>query len=247
MSEVPTTALTANAKLTVSLRITGVRDDGYHLIDAEMVTLALTDTLTFGDGDALTVSGVHADGVPTDEANLVHKALAVMHRRAAVHIDKRIPAGGGLGGGSADAAAVLRWAGCDDVSVAVRLGADVPFCLAGTPRARVRGIGEIIEPLPFADVAFTLVLPPFGVSTVAVYRAWDDLGGPHGKGPNDLEPAALVVEPRLVTWRDRIAEAAAQTPILAGSGSTWFLLGSHPQLGDALAPAAVVVTRTDRP
>ena len=111
----------------------------------------------------------------------------------------------------------------------------------------MRGIGEVVDPLPFEAAAFTLVLPPFGVSTVAVYRAWDDLGGPRSPGPNDLEPAALVVEPRLVAWRDRIAEAAGERPVLAGSGSTWFVPGSHPQLAEALAPAGVVVTRTDRP
>ncbi len=237
----------ARAKLTVSLRVTGVRADGYHLIDAEMVTLALVDTLTFTDGDGLSMSGPYAEGVPTDEGNLVHKALTLVGRRAAVHIDKRIPAGGGLGGGSADAAAVLVWAGCTDLAVAARVGADVPFCLARVPRARVRGIGEIVEPLAFVERAFTLVLPPFGCSTPAVYRAWDDLGGPTAAGPNDLEPAALVVEPRLAGWRDRIAEATGQPPVLAGSGSTWFVAGAHPHLAEALAPAQVVVTRTDRP
>jgi len=111
----------------------------------------------------------------------------------------------------------------------------------------VQGIGEVVDPLPFVDRAFTLVLPPFGCSTPAVYRAWDDLGGPTAEGPNDLEPAALVVEPRLVAWRDRIHEAAGRPPVLAGSGSTWFVPGAHPHLAGALAPAQVVVTRTDRP
>ena len=237
----------ARAKLTVTLRVTGVRADGYHLIDAEMVTLALADLLTFGPGDGIAVRGPYAGGVPTDERNLIHGALAAVGRRARVEVDKRIPAGGGLGGGSADAAAVLRWAGCADAAVAVQLGADVPFCLAAVPRARVRGIGELVEPLAFEPAAFTLVLPPFGVSTAAVYRAWDDLGGPRAAGPNDLEPAALAVEPRLAEWRDRIAEAAGVRAVLAGSGSTWFVPGAHPQLVDALAPAGVVVTRTDRP
>ena len=78
-----------------------------------------------------------------------------------------------------------------------RLGADVPFCLVGG-RARVRGIGEIVEPLPpRADATSRWSCPPLHVSTPAVYRAWDELGGPTGDGPNDLEPAALVVEPAL--------------------------------------------------
>ena len=100
----------APAKLTLSLRVTGVRADGYHLLDAEMVTLDLADTLTFTDGDALTVSGRFAAGVPTDDTNLVRRALRLAGRQAAVHVEKAIPSGGGLGGGSADAAAVLRWA-----------------------------------------------------------------------------------------------------------------------------------------
>jgi 4-diphosphocytidyl-2-C-methyl-D-erythritol kinase len=238
----------ARAKLTVTLRVTGVRPaDGYHLIDAEMVTLALVDVLTFGPGDDLTVGGPYGAGVPTDDSNLVRRALAAVGRRAAVHVDKHIPAGGGLGGGSADAGAVLRWAGCTDAAVGARIGADVPFCQAAVARARVRGIGEIVDPLPFEVADYTLVLPPFGCSTPAVYRAWDELGGPTADGPNDLEPAALVVAPQLIRWRDRIREAAGRPPVLAGSGSTWFVPGRHAHLAEALPDAAVVVTRTDRP
>lgn len=229
----------ALAKLTVSLRVTGVREDGYHLIEAEMVTLDLADTLTFDDGDGLDVVGATGLEVPASDDNLVRRALAAVGRRAHVRLDKRIPAGAGLGGGSADAAAVLRWAGCDDVALAARLGADVPFCVRGG-RALVRGVGEIVEPLPFEDRTFTLLIPPFGVSTVAVYRMWDALGGPAGVGANDLEPAALAVEPRLAQWRDRLGDATGATPTLAGSGGTWFVEGAFP--GDGR-----VVARTDRP
>ena len=141
------TRLRAPAKLTMTLRVIGVRADGYHLIDAEMVTLDLADTLTIADGgDGITVGGPYAAGVPTDDANLVVRALRLTGRRGGVHIDKQIPSGGGLGGGSADAAAVLRWAGHTDLAAASRLGADVPFCLVGG-RARVTGIGEVVEPL----------------------------------------------------------------------------------------------------
>jgi hypothetical protein len=80
--------------------------------------------------------------------------------------------GAGLGGGSADAAAILRWAGCSDLEMASALGADVPFCVAGG-RARVRGIGESVTALAHQDREFTLLLPPFGMDTAAVYRAWD--------------------------------------------------------------------------
>ncbi|MBV8690035.1 MAG: 4-(cytidine 5'-diphospho)-2-C-methyl-D-erythritol kinase [Actinobacteria bacterium] len=223
----------APAKLTLSLRVVGVRADGYHLIDAEMVTLDLADELTFGSGDAVTF-----DGAEVGPDNLVTRALAAVGRTAAVHVTKRIPPGAGLGGGSSDAAAVLRWAGCSDLAVAAALGADVPFCLVGG-RARVTGIGEVLSPLEPVARVFTLLTPPFGVSTPAVYDAWDALGGPTAAGPNDLEPAALAVEPRLAEWRERLGAATGQTPVLAGSGSTWFVEGAYPDAG--------LVTRTDRP
>ncbi|MFN2607476.1 MAG: 4-(cytidine 5'-diphospho)-2-C-methyl-D-erythritol kinase [Acidimicrobiales bacterium] len=217
----------APAKLTLSLGVTGVVSDGYHLLDAEMVTLDLADELTFGPGDGLEVGGPFVAGVPTDDRNLVRRALAAVGRTAAVRLHKRIPPGAGLGGGSADAAAVLRWAGCADVAVAALLGADVPFCLAGG-RARVTGVGEVVEPLAFEARTFTLVVPPVPTPTAAVYRAWDDLGGPSGKGANDLEPAALAVNPELARWRDRLGDATGRTPKLAGSGSTWFVEGEFP-------------------
>jgi len=90
------------------------------------------------------------------------------------------------------------------------------------------------------------------VSTPAVYRAWDELsngsqrGTPvaeHDSGVNDLQSAAISVEPRLATWRDRIREAAGVSPTLAGSGATWFLRGQH-HIGDALRDATVIVTRS---
>ncbi|HUS61348.1 MAG TPA: 4-(cytidine 5'-diphospho)-2-C-methyl-D-erythritol kinase, partial [Acidimicrobiales bacterium] len=185
----------------------------------------------------------YSAGVPVDSSNLVTKALRLAHRTAAVRIDKQIPHGGGLGGGSADCAAVLRWAGHTDLPSAAELGADVPFCLVGG-RARVMGIGEIIEQLEPQPSPYTLVIPPLSCSTPAVYRAWDELGGPTGDGPNDLLAAALVVEPQLGRWRDRIREAAGAEPVLAGSGATWFLEGHHPHLASALPDAHVVLTRT---
>ncbi len=234
----------APAKLTRTLRVTGVRDDGYHLIDAEMVTLELADELVIDpEGDGLSASGPFAGGMPLDEGNLVARALRLAGRTAGVHLVKRIPHGGGLGGGSADAAAVLRWAGYDDLVGASRLGADIPFCLRGG-RARVRGIGEVLDPLPRAALEFTLVVPPLAVSTPAAYRAWDDLGGPTADGPNDLEPAAIAAVPDLARWRDRIREIAGRAPVLAGSGATWFVDGHHPALRALEPEATVVLTRT---
>ncbi|MFN0090796.1 MAG: 4-(cytidine 5'-diphospho)-2-C-methyl-D-erythritol kinase [Acidimicrobiales bacterium] len=239
MAVVPA-VLDAPAKLTVELRVVGVRADGYHLLDAEMVTIDLCDTLHLTAGEGVEVVdeivGAAAGGAAALAAgggheNIVSRALALAGRRARVRIHKRIPVGGGLGGGSADAAAILRWAGRgDDVALAARLGADVPFCLSGG-RARVGGVGEAITPLAPLARTFTLLTPPFGCSTVEVYRAWDRLGGPTGEGRNDLEAAALAVEPRLAEWRDRLAAATGKAPSLAGSGATWFVDGAHPGEG----------------
>jgi 4-diphosphocytidyl-2-C-methyl-D-erythritol kinase len=236
-------SLDAPAKLTRTLRITGVRADGYHLIDAEMVTLELADRMNFTDGSGITVDGPFAAGVPLDGTNLVARALRLAGRDAAVHLHKAIPNGGGLGGGSANAAAVLRWAGFTDLEAASHLGADIPFCMVGG-RARVRGIGEQIDPLPTIALDLTLVIPPLSVSTPAAYRAWDDLGGPTSDGPNDLEPAALAVVPELAVWRDRIAQIVGAAPILAGSGATWFVEGHHHRLAALEPDAGVVFTRT---
>jgi 4-diphosphocytidyl-2-C-methyl-D-erythritol kinase len=99
----------------------------------------------------------------------------------------------------------------------------------------VRGIGEIIEPLPYESHTYTLLTPPFGCSTPEVYRAWDRLGGPVGDHGNDLEPAALDVAPELVRWRDELAAASGKRPRLAGSGSTWFVEGAFPGAGRVVA------------
>jgi 4-diphosphocytidyl-2-C-methyl-D-erythritol kinase len=239
--------LRAPAKLTVSLRVTGVRADGYHEIDAEMVTLSVADELVIDEaGAGLTVEGddwTRAGAIGATEDNLVARALAACGRRAAVRLVKRIPLGAGLGGGSADAAAILRWAGATDPALAARLGADVPFCVVGG-RARVRGVGELVSPLEFERRDFLLVLPPFGVETAAVYRAWDD--APGHDGPNELAAAALIVEPRLAVWRDGLGDLAGSEPTLAGSGSTWFVEGGPPEAGTVDGPALRLGAETAR-
>jgi 4-diphosphocytidyl-2-C-methyl-D-erythritol kinase len=242
----------APAKLTLSLEVTGVRPDGYHELRAEMVTVDLADELEFDESrSGLTVEaapgsrgadlaaasggGGGAGGVGgADAENLVVRALRETGRTAGVHLTKRIPVGGGLGGGSADAAAVLRWAGCADPSVAERLGADVPFCLAGG-RALVEGIGERVTPLPYERRTFLMVVPPFGVETALVYRAWDEAPVGDG-GAKTLTAAALAVEPRLSAWRDALGQLAGAVPTLAGSGSTWFVEGGPAEAGTPALP-----------
>ena len=232
----------APAKLTLSLRITGVRQDGYHEVDAEMVTLDFGDRLEITEGESgvrmLDEAGGEIRGVAAPGENLVERALVLAGRRARVTVHKRIPVGAGLGGGSADAAAVLRWAGITDTESAASIGADVAFCLVGG-RARVRGIGEIIEPRPYVAEQYTLLLAPLACNTAQVYAAWDELGGPAGDHGNDLEVAALRVVPELTVWRDMLGDSTGLTPRLAGSGSTWFVAGAHP------GPGRVVATTTE--
>jgi 4-diphosphocytidyl-2-C-methyl-D-erythritol kinase len=165
----------------------------------------------------------------------------------AVELTKRIPVGGGLGGGSSDAAALLRvlrrdlgLAPARAEEIAAALGSDVPVCLAGG-LAWMRGRGEIVERLPPPrPIPVLIAVPPIHTSTPAVYAAWDDLGGPSGARPvepppplaplvaelvNDLEPAAEHVEPALVTFRRALVAESRREPVLAGSGSayaTWF-------------------------
>ena len=223
--------LTAPAKLTVSLRLTGLRGDGMHLIDAEMVSLDLGDTLTVTEGSGVSMGGPAAGDLAgeSDGTDLVSKALRLVGRDdVRVEVHKVVPAGAGLGGGSSDAAAILRWAGFDDVEAAARLGADVAFCLIGG-RARVAGIGEVLEPLPPLARTFTLLTPPVHCSTPAVYRRWDEMGGPADPdGVNDLTDAALAAFPEIAPWRERLEAATGQRARLAGSGSTWFVEGAHP-------------------
>jgi 4-diphosphocytidyl-2-C-methyl-D-erythritol kinase len=226
----------AHAKLTLSLRITGVRADGFHLIDSEMVSLDLHDVLVFDrQRRGLIGTGPFADGMPLDNSNLVAQALQLANTTAGVAIQKNIPHGGGLGGGSSDAATVLKWAGYPTHALglegAAQLGADIAFCLIGG-RAKVSGIGEIVEPLPHIEQIVTLIVPPLRVGTPEVYRAWDALGGPTATSPNDLEDAAISVQPLLRWWRDSIEDRTGNAPILAGSGATWFVHGKHQ---DALA------------
>ena len=225
----------APAKLTWSLKVGERREDGYHDLDAEMVTLDLADHLIIDNGDGISVTGEeHARAASLREGsnNLVSRALALVGRRAEVSLHKRIPLGGGLGGGSADAGAVLRWAGGVPLADAARLGGDVPFCMVGG-RARVQGLGELVEPLAFEARSVVLLIPPFGVDTGAAYQALDHLrargAGHHNR--NDLTEAAMLVEPELTRWWDAFGQTSGRVPVLAGSGSTLFVEGDPGDLG----------------
>jgi 4-diphosphocytidyl-2-C-methyl-D-erythritol kinase len=250
----------AFAKLTLSLRVLKRRVDGYHELDA--LTVSVGDPhddvavelggARGGDGITLELSGPAAAGVAAGPDNLAVRAAYVLLDRAdddaraagvRIALHKRIPAGAGLGGGSADAAAVLialdrlldlETPIAELASIGAELGSDVPFCLRGGA-AHMRGRGERIEPTTVPDLYVLVAVPRFAIATPAVYRAWDDLDGPVStrvvEGPagigaltNDLESAAERVEPRLVGFRTRLERAAGAAAILAGSGSACAVL-----------------------
>ena len=239
--------LLAPAKLTWFLEVTGRRDDGWHELRAEMVTLDFADRLEVDEsGDFLKVEGPFSV-VPLDGHNLVTRALGLVGRSAGVTLHKVIPPGGGLGGGSADAGAILRWAGSVSAEAALTLGGDVPFCQVGG-RALVEGVGERVSERPFEARDVTLVLSNFGLDTREVYAAFDELVGRGDvpKGRNHLEAAARVVEPRLAATMDWLRATLGDQVHLAGSGSTLFIEGhleSDLVTWDATGPEGVVQFR----
>lgn len=219
--------ISAHAKINWALNITGLRADGYHLLDMLMQTIDLRDELSFapGEGLRLTVNGAPQ---PADSEDLVLRAARALNAHcnadhgADIRLVKRIPARAGLGGGSADCAAALvalnrLWAlNLTDEALAaigLTLGADVPFCLAGG-LARVSGIGENIEPQPDApELPLVLVRVGDGLSTGAVFRLWDRGGFPEIA----LDTGALVkaVARRDLAAVDRLCGNALTAPALA--------------------------------
>ncbi|MFI5036011.1 MAG: 4-(cytidine 5'-diphospho)-2-C-methyl-D-erythritol kinase [Acidimicrobiales bacterium] len=229
------TRLVAPAKLTWFLEVTGRRRDGYHELRSEMWSLRLADELALEEtGDGLVVDGPYASAVPLDGTDLVTRALALVGRRAMVRLTKVIPVGGGLGGGSADAAAILRWAGGVDPQRALTLGGDVPFCQVGG-RALVEGVGELVTPRAYEERAVTLVWPRFAVDTGACYRAYDEMtaGGWRPRGENHLEEPAGRVEPRLARVLAWLRTEVGAEVRLAGSGSSMFVAGHLDAARDA--------------
>jgi 4-diphosphocytidyl-2-C-methyl-D-erythritol kinase len=263
--------LLARAKLTLTLRVLGVRPDGFHDLEALVASVGdPSDVVTVRPGSGprgrVSVTGPAGAGVPADASNLAQRAAAELSGWPFdVDLAKTIPAGAGLGGGSADAAAVLvavdRLAGlglgpAGLRDIAARLGSDMPFCLEGG-LAWMRGRGEVIEPLgPLPDLPLVIAVPPFALATPAVYRAWDDLGGPRSDRVcppptpeiaalvpdglvNDLEPAAEAVEPRLRPFRQALEDACGLPAVLAGSGSAYFIpVPAGTGTGTAAAEAA---------
>jgi 4-diphosphocytidyl-2-C-methyl-D-erythritol kinase len=254
--------LDAPAKLNLSLRVVGRRDDGFHLLDSELVLLELADRLLLMPGcSGLRVEGASAAELPLDGQNLAWRGLRVGLGAdpdlVCLTLEKRIPAAAGLGGGSSDAAAAWRLgraatASSERASEAeleelAAIGADVPFFVAQAAAARITGIGERVEARPAEVVDVVLLHPPFGLSTAAVFGElrpdeW-------GSADNDLLPAARRLRPELDDCFAQMREAGG-TPRLTGSGPTVFSVaddGDHARtIAEALERrgAHATITRT---
>ena len=245
----------APAKINLALHVVGQRADGYHLLDSLVVFTAAGDRVAVAaGGPSLTVTGPFAGGVPADGTNLCLRAAHAVGMDAAITLHKALPVASGIGGGSADAAAVLRALG----RVPDRpetLGADVPVCLLSQP-ALMRGVGEVIIPVSGLPVLhLVLVNPGVALSTPAVFAALQrrhnpplpDL--PAGAGAtglvawlaacrNDLQPPAIGLAPGIADALDALTAYGALLARMSGSGATCF--GVFPDAGAAAAAASFI-------
>ncbi len=254
--------LSAPAKVNLALHVTGQRADGYHLLDSLVLFASDGDTITLAPAPeyGLTVTGPRAEGVPVDDGNLCLRAARMMGQPVAITLDKHLPAAAGLGGGSADAAAVLQGihalTGAPLPDQPETLGADIPVCLRGRA-TRMRGVGEQLEDLPsLPPLPAVLVNPGIEVPTPAVFRALEQRDNP-GMEPlpeglstpqalipwlarqrNDLEPPALRVAPGIAPVLGALRDAPdCLLARMSGSGASCFGLFPDMQTAEAAAQA----------
>jgi 4-diphosphocytidyl-2-C-methyl-D-erythritol kinase len=257
----------APAKVNLSLRVLGTYADGYHELRTVYQSIGLHDTLTFEERRGPFGMTCDDPTIPCDSSNLVWRAAEAIARAAGgagaprditIHLTKRIPAKAGLGGGSSDAAAVLRgFAGLWRVriprermrAIAAPLGADVPFFLEGGTALGL-GTGALLFQLVDQPPAWvTVIVPPFGVSTREAYAWFDEDGGPVRPTPdaadrlasggarlpesgNDLQPAVARRHPEIPELTRALLRTGASYAAMSGSGSAVF------GLFDARAAAA---------
>ncbi len=256
----------APAKINRELRVGAVRPDGYHEIASRFSSIDLADRLTGAPSLARLAFSCDDPTIPADDRNLVVRAAHLLISRlgtaagARIRLEKRVPAGAGLGGGSADGAVTLRmlstlWDAAlgpgELLDLAAKLGSDVPFFLTGG-QADVSGRGEIVAEREDGPAEELLVfVPPFPMATAAVYAAHRRLHAGRGAlperleiessgrffGPNDLEPAILELRPEMADLLAAARGAAAEATI-TGSGSAIVL---YWPAGDAVRRLAGLV------
>jgi 4-diphosphocytidyl-2-C-methyl-D-erythritol kinase len=229
----------APAKINLSLDILGKRADGYHDLKTVMASVSLYDdlTLTFtpcGAGAEMFTAyagGVESDNLAADAAGLFMRAAGISGWSIHIHIEKRIPVGAGLGGGSSNAAAVLRaldgWRSIPKntlANLAFELGSDVPYCLRGGV-CLAQGRGEILTPLPpLPECRIVLCTPPVCVSTAEAFRKYDALDPLNQALAKMLDNAfeAVILLPEIAEIKDIMTGAGASQAMMSGSGPTVF-------------------------
>lgn len=251
----------APAKINLTLHVTGQRVDGYHLLDSLVMFADVGDQLGYKPGGPLTLSvkGPRSEGVPTDHSNLIHKAVLAMGvEDGFVELTKNLPAASGIGGGSADAAAMIRL--LEDhfdklrPSSPEKLGADIPACLM-SQTLRMQGVGEVLTPLPGLPTLWAvLVNPGVEVPTPVVFAGLTKKeNAPHEETipsfgdtaqlvtwladqRNDLQDPAIRSQPVIADVLKEITDQpGCQLARMSGSGATCFgLFADH---GSALAAA----------
>lgn len=264
--------MAAPAKVNLALHVTGQRADGYHLIDSLVVFAAAGDRLTAepAETDEVRVTGRFAARVPLDGANIAVQArdalrarLGAAARPVRLVLEKNLPVAAGIGGGSSDAAAALRllsrhWrADLGEealAAVGLRLGADVPMCLAGRPLV-ARNIGDAVEPLPrFPALPMVLANPGAPLSTPAVFSALRTRDNPPlprlaaaadraalidwlAATRNDLEAPARQLLPEIDDVLDALGRTGALVARMSGSGATCFGVYADSDAAGAAAAA----------
>ncbi len=234
----------APAKINLTLHVTGQRADGYHLLESLVVFADVGDRLTVNKAaeSSLTVTGPMAKGVPIDPGNLVMQAANLMGVSAKVTLEKHLPTAAGVGGGSSDAAAMLRaLTDLEDqplpVDMGLGLGADVPVCVFASA-ATMAGIGEQVTPVrSLPALPAVLVNPRMSVSTPDVFRALAKKANPPmealptsqdiqdvcdwlGRQRNDLEGPARQIQPVIADVLQALDGALLAR--MSGSGATCF-------------------------
>lgn len=261
------TTYTAPAKINLSLRVQSkLREDGYHNVDILMASIDLYDQLDFHNSRTTTLL-CDTPGVPTDESNLVIKAVREFEKsygrkaKQRITLTKNIPHGAGLGGGSADAAITLK--AINDIlgtnydmdelgAMAANLGSDVNFFL-NPVISRCTGRGEIVKPVPeLANWSSPMVLikPQFGVSTPTAYKALTcskrfksvNYGAQKADGItfiNELERPVFAKFPILGIMKMwLLQQEGVRVALMSGSGSSLFALTETPEQAQAIATLA---------
>ncbi|MBM1310578.1 4-(cytidine 5'-diphospho)-2-C-methyl-D-erythritol kinase [Sulfitobacter mediterraneus] len=247
----------APAKINLALHVTGQRGDGYHLLDSIVMFADVGDRLWFSSAKdmAISVTGPFADGVPVDRRNLVWQASELAGFCGTIRLEKNLPHGAGIGGGSSDAAAVLRH--CGYAGDGAALGADVPVCKAAKAQ-RMQGIGEVLTPLSgWPALHAVLVNPGVEIATPDVFKALTQKDNPEiSADPMDFSTAEEVVAFLQDQRNDLEAPAQSVAPVItsvltalkalpqcrlarmSGSGATCFALMDTAQ--DAASAAQTI-------